>query len=102
MAETEQYIMTFNPPKNEQDQIKVPGVEPNEPVRSMGDHPSELGVLDGSAIGAGIVCGAASGVALGFTIGPVAIVIFAIVGGILGGIVGYKLATWLDPDGGRK
>lgn len=66
-------------------------------VESEGDHPNEMGVLDGAAIGVGMVGGAASGMAVGLAAGPVGVVAGAVIGAVAGGMAGRGMGLLLDP-----
>lgn len=64
----------------------------------MGEHPTELGALDGMAVGLGAVMGGVvSGAAIGMVAGPVGAVAGAAVGAVAGGIAGQGLGKMIDP-----
>jgi hypothetical protein len=67
------------------------------PVDNAGDHPAEMGVVDGAAIGLGVVGGAASGMAAGLAAGPVGVVAGAVAGAVIGGMAGRGLGLVVDP-----
>jgi hypothetical protein len=67
------------------------------PIDEAGDHPDEMGVLDGAAIGIGAVGGAASGMAAGLAAGPVGVVAGAVAGAVIGGLAGRGLGLVADP-----